>query len=204
MSNDLKQIHFGRLTVISWEPGQKAKVSCICGNEKIVMRSNLRSGGTTSCGCLHKEVIGALRRTHGKRWTPEYFVWLNMRSRCMNPKNKHYKDYGGRGIKICDRWDSFSLFLEDMGSRPSPKHRIDRKDNDGSYSPENCRWVTEHFQQRNKRSNQLITHKGKTMCLVDWQNETGIPRQRIAYRIKMGWSMDDVFGVTPILGRNSH
>lgn len=195
---------FGRLIVVSIGSGRSVLVKCDCGMEKEVTRSNLQGGNTNSCGCLKRKLIGDRSRTHGKRWTAEYGVWLNMRSRCFNPKNKHYKDYGGRGIKQCERWDDFSKFLEDMGERPSREHRIERRDNDGPYCPENCCWATEYEQSRNRRSTHNVTYHGVTKCLTDWQAITGIPRKQIAYRLNRGWDIEDVFNVPVIYGRNTH
>ena len=149
---------FGRLVVIEKTDKRSGtnviwKCKCDCGNEVFVSSSNLRSGHTQSCGCLQKERVSKAKTTHGMRFTSEYYSWNNMKARCYNPNYKHYKDYGGRGITICDRWrDSFENFLEDMGSKPSNKHSIDRIDVNGNYDPENCKWSTSQEQARNKRN----------------------------------------------------
>ena len=98
---------------------------------------------------------------------PEYTVWGNMRDRCNRPANKQFHNYGGRGIRVCERWDSFPAFLEDMGPRPSPEHEIDRIDNDGDYEPNNCRWATPAEPRRNKRTNRLLTVNGETLTVTD-------------------------------------
>lgn len=124
---------------------------CDCGQEKTVRGSNLTSGHVKSCGCLLREADQGI--THGLSHAPEYIVWLSMKRRCSNPKNESFKYYGGRGIKVCDRWlHSFENFLDDMGSRPSPEHSIDRINVDGDYEPSNCRWATLSEQARNKRT----------------------------------------------------
>jgi hypothetical protein len=123
---------------------------------------------------------------------PEYSVWTGMIHRCHNPKRHNYPRYGGRGIVVCDRWrESFAAFLEDMGPRPSMRHQIDRIDNDGPYSPDNCRWASLEEQGRNKRSNHLITAFGKTQTLSEWATETGLRRECIASRLEYGWTPEE-------------
>src|SRR5688500_16157023 len=113
---------------------------------------------------------------HGLRNCSEYRAWASMKQRCLNPKVVAYPQYGQRGIKVCDRWlTSFPNFYADMGPRPSPSHSLDRIDNDGDYTPDNCRWATRVEQGRNQRTNVLFTHNGKTQCLTAWSEEIGIP-----------------------------
>lgn len=124
------------------------------------------------------------RHRHGLRQLPEYKVWAGMKTRCSNPRQRAYADYGGKGIKVCQRWiDSFDAFLQDVGRRPSPIHSLDRIDVRGDYCPENCRWATPHEQSRNTTQNRMITAFGKTQCLLDWSRETGIPRETIKNRM---------------------
>lgn len=140
---------FGRLTVISRSNNDKwnnAKwlCRCECGNEKIISGQLLRNGEARSCGCI--------KRKHGQSNTPTYRSWMRMRERCCRPGDKRYKDYGGRGIIVCDRWrNSFENFFADMGERPSSKHSIDRIDVNGNYEPGNCRWSTTVEQRHNRR-----------------------------------------------------
>lgn len=129
--------------------------SCDCGNTKSIVSQSIRNGKTISCGCHMREMISKNRTKHGHARTgnkhPAYLTWLSMRQRCKNPKTDAYKWYGGRGIKVCKRWDSFENFLEDVGERPSTKHSIDRINNDGDYTPNNTKWSTSKEQNENRR-----------------------------------------------------
>lgn len=165
---------------------------CDCGHALIVRGVSLQSGATTSCGCFHREKVGAANRTHGMSGaTPEYRAWAHMLRRCYTPTTREYRHYGGRGIKVCDRWrESFENFYADMGPRPTADHSIDRIDNDGDYEPKNCRWTTAGVQARNTRKNVNLTFNGKTQTISEWTRELGFERETLRYRIAKGWPVD--------------
>jgi len=166
---------YGRLTPIEVIGRNKHgkiiwKCLCDCGNYTETLAVYLRSGDTASCGCFGKEQRIKSVTTHGaSRKLPEYEIWKGIRARCYNPNHESYANYGGRGIKMSERWDDFTNFLIDMGQRPTKKHSVDRFPNiDGDYSPDNCRWATDYQQSRNKRNNRWFEYQGKKMILADW------------------------------------
>jgi hypothetical protein len=129
---------------------------------------------------------------------PLYVTWKMMRQRCTNPKAVGYKNYGGRGVKVCDRWQQFENFAKDVGARPSDKHTLDRHPNKhGDYEPNNWRWATSKDQNRNRRSNRLITYKHKTKTVTEWGEFFGMPPTRILGRLKYGWSFEDAVSAEP-------
>lgn len=194
---------FGRLKVVreaGWiGPHRKRAwwVECRCGKSKVVKQNNLVSGKTKSCGCLladHlRKMAGTAGLTHGDSYSREYRAWGNMRRRCYGVNGPRYKDWGGRGVQVCDRWRrSYSEFLKDMGRAPSKDHSLDRIDPDGNYEPGNCRWATRSEQQRNRRDNNCLTAFGRTQSIDDWADEVGITRATIRGRMRLGWEPEDI------------
>lgn len=194
----------GRLTVIRYigadgrypSGGLRHKwlVRCDCSPEKEKIIAHKDLGVSRSCGCLQRECAkrtGMLNTTHGRRYAVEYRAWVNMKSRCYDPRQPHYADYGGRGIGVCERWlEAFENFYEDMGPRPTPDHSIDRIEVNGNYEPSNCRWATRKRQQRNRRGAVMLTFRGSTKCLNDWADELGILSGTIRNRLFTGWSVE--------------
>lgn len=186
---------FNYLTVIretkGSRPGRHVEVQCDCGNRKIIAAPKLLAGDTQSCGCMRGLLIAKKRITHGATKTAEYQVWQGMLRRCANPRMPGFPNYGGRGITVCERWrDSFENFYADMGRRPSADHSIDRIDNDGPYSPENCRWATRSEQARNKSTNRVLTYRGITATVAEWSERTGIHHRTITSRLRdHGWAV---------------
>lgn len=165
---NLRGRRFGRLLVLRRDGSNSGGAClwicrCVCGNKKTVTRNNLQTGNTKSCGCFRREETGRRGRLHIKhghnrnhKQSPEYFSWQAMIQRCTNPRNVSWKDYGGRGIRVCRRWRNFQSFLVDMGPRPDGK-TLDRKRNSCNYEPLNCRWATHKEQRRNRRKRSLTS-----------------------------------------------
>lgn len=183
---DLTGLEFGRLTVMNTTGKDKHgrylwKCKCVCGNEKTIATYILKSGHTKSCGCFRKEVTSERAKKHGKRHSAEYEIWCGIMQRCTNPNHIAYKNYGGRNITICDRWKDFSLFIEDMGERPTPSHSVERNENEKGYTPENCRWATREEQARNTRIRKSNTSGVQG---VNWHKSSGKWDVRISYKGK--------------------
>jgi hypothetical protein len=186
---DIQGRRYGRLVVLrrAVVPNSRNAMwecQCDCGGNTVAAAANL--GKTKmSCGCLQSEVAttvlrkNTLLRTdlHGMSKWPEWGIWSRMKQRCNNPKDPKYHRYGGRGIKVCERWEnSFKNFLFDMGRRPSKRYSIDRIDNDGNYEKANCKWSSAKAQARNTRTNVWIEINGVRLCLEDWCTTLGVPR----------------------------
>lgn len=167
---------------------------CDCGTIKFFRAYLLMTGATKSCGCYNSEIAtqkAKSRATHGMSKTNIYMSWSTMVSRCYTPTHGSFPKYGARGVGVCDRWRySFSHFYSDMGNKPTPKHTIERINSAKDYSPDNCRWATQAEQNRNKNNNHIIVYNGRSQCLMDWANETGIGFHTLAARIKNGWTLE--------------
>ncbi len=188
---DLTGKQFSRLNVVSqikngpirsyWE------CLCTCGESTQVRGNNLTTGKVRSCGCLSVETARRKATKHGlsTKYPKEYESWKSMRYRCKNGyRNK---------VKVCKRWNSFSLFMKDMGLKSPAKPTIERLDNNGDYTPSNCVWASYKTQGRNKINNRLITFNGRTLCLAEWAEELSIPRLKLLKRLNRGWSIGRAF-----------
>lgn len=177
---------YGNLTVLDKE-GRYRIVKCDCGIEKKVRIDHLKSGATISCGCVGKKNSRKAKITHGMSDTRVFKIWEGILYRCNNP----VKNYGNRGISVCDRWKDFEGFYEDMGDPPTKKHSIDRIDVNGDYCNKNCRWATQKQQTRNKRNNTILTHEGKSLSIAGWSELTGIKPSTICARLySYGWDVE--------------
>jgi hypothetical protein len=193
---DLTGNKYGRLTVIEraglTRPGRHWLCLCDCGGEAVCSTNNLRRGISKSCGCYHRERAKEGATKHGYRGEKLNWVWSSMKQRCSNPNNAAYKNYGGRGIRVCDEWQEYAPFREWAFNNGYVEGLLlDRKNNNGNYEPKNCRWVTRIEQNRNKRSNRLITYEGKTMCATEWASELGVPSRLLLDRLNLRWNAKD-------------
>jgi hypothetical protein len=194
---------YGRLTAIRLVercPKKRHKwlFSCECGNEKVIAIPHVVAGNIQSCGCLQRERAALFATKHGLQATHarEYGAWIHIKGRCGNPNNQDFRYYGGRGIRVCDRWaNDFAAFMADMGPAPDG-FSIDRIDNNGNYEPANCRWADRVTQMNNRRSNRRIEIGDQTKNLSEWCKESGVGVATAIYRIKTGRDPDQVFANT--------
>lgn len=202
-SKNLTGQRFGRITVIERANDYISPKGCHrpmwlcrcdCGNEVVIDPSKLKSEHTQSCGCLKNEKARERLKKHGMSHTKTHQEWIGIRQRCLNPNCKDYKDYGARGITMCDRWrDSFEAFYEDVSKLKhfeEKEYTLNRIDNDGNYEPNNVEWASAITQQNNKRSNRLITYEGKTQTVAQWAREMNMSYSKLINRIYLGWSIE--------------
>lgn len=198
---------FGRMTVV-YELVERVHqkraylCQCECG-EATVKTSAALFKGIVSCGCYARENASIAHKTHGysnDRKSRVYRIWINMRVRCSKPNAPDYARYGGRGIQVCARWQSFENFLADMGLPPSAIHTLDRKNVNGNYELDNCKWSTQTEQQRNRRNNVVLSYGGLTLILTEWAEATGIQAGTIGRRInKYGYTVGKALGYPEII-----
>lgn len=207
---DLTGQRFARLTVTSFAgywvrtDGDRAAAwhcTCDCGTAVAVRANGLRTGHTTSCGCYKRELNATQMTTHGLTDHPLYDTWQGIVQRCTNPDNMNYPGYGARGITVCAEWlESPEQFIADMGPSYREGLTIDRVDNNGPYSPTNCRWATPSEQSRNRRTNRWIEYGGVRMILIDWASALGLGEDALRARLdRHGWSVERALteGVDP-------
>lgn len=189
-------LRFGRWVVLKRDSAKASNggavflCRCDCGTEKIVVGDKLRRGTSQSCGCLRNEMSAERESTHRLTKHRLYPVWQGMMARCTRPHNPAYPDYGGRGIRVCARWGDVRAFIADNEAAATPGTTMDRIDNDGDYDPGNVRWATRQEQSRNRRSNVLLTHDGRTMTLTEWALEIGVKPRTLWKRINDGWGVE--------------
>lgn len=199
---NISGMRYGRLTVITLHGKDKGGKNlwlcrCDCGNEILADSGRLTSGNTMSCGCFRKEKSCYNHKQHGLSNSKIYKAWSSMRSRCNCKTNKVYYRYGGRGIKVCKEWDdNFQAFYDwSISNGFRDDLTIDRIDNNGDYSPDNCRWATMLIQDNNKRNNVFIAHNGETHTAAEWDRLLGNCDGTVADRLRRGWSVEDAISV---------
>lgn len=177
--------------------GQRPKYLCVCdcGKEKLIDVSSVKRGAD-SCGCFTSQKITNSNRVHGMSRTKIHSIWKAMKQRCLNPKNQRYKDYGGRGISICNSWLDFQNFYKDVGDYPE-RMSLDRIDNNKGYSPENCRWATYTQNANNTRKSTSVEYRGETKTLSEWCTLLGLNRTAMATRLSYKWDVERMFN-TPV------
>ena len=190
---------YGRLTVLSTHRKEGtykyyAKCLCVCGSSPRYYRlDKLREGHTQSCGCLHTEAV----TKHGLWRHPLFPIWSAMMSRCHNPKDRRFSDWGGRGICVCPEWHTPAQFVTDMFPTYKLGLTIERIDNNGHYNPSNCKWAPRREQDRNKSNNVWLPHNAITKILADWAADYSINRSTLAYRLKHGWPVGKALETLP-------
>ena len=197
---DLSGGRFGRLVVLERaENDAKGRTRwtclCDCGNSVCTRASLLKRGTTQSCGCLGRELSVKRNTVHGEAGSRLHKIWANMKNRCSCKSHRAYENYGGRGIEVCEEWQDFREFRDWALSHGYAENlTLDRKDNDGPYAPDNCRWATAKEQGNNRRTNHPLTYNGETKTLSQWAEVLGMSDSTLYSRVVMrGWSLHDAF-----------
>lgn len=183
--------------------------NCDCGLNVLIAEESLKSGNTKSCGCLKVETAAKQMTTHGLKSHPLYSTWQTMKQRCYNKNTESYGNYGERGIEVYTEWrtcfESYVNYIEtNLGCNPSSGYTLDRIDNNKGYFPGNLQWASKKAQQRNRRSNRILTYKGESKCLAAWAEERGISATVILTRLnKLGWSIEKAI-TTPVIEKFSN
>lgn len=201
---DLSGLRFGKLVALEALESRQGcwfwEFQCDCGKKTVKRGTQVASGKIHSCGCYRSQRLpgepdfAPVKHGHTRRgaFPPEYQAWTAMNRRCRDPKAAFLKDYGARGIRVCDRWArDYEAFLADVGPRPSPLHSIERIDVNGNYEPGNVRWATPTEQARNKRNNRVLELRGERRTLIEWSERAGMRRETVARRLARGWSVED-------------
>lgn len=205
---DLIGFKYHRLTVVAEATKLRSDgplrwlCQCDCGSTVEVVGGNLKNGHTKSCGCLKIEEFKERVTTHGlsRQYRREHQTWKAIHQRCQNPNVSGYDRYGGRGITVSPEWDTFDRFLEDMGPSPGSSHSIERRDNDGPYSPDNCYWSSKTEQANNRRTNRMVTAFGETASLAvmvrKYAERLGLKYATVQRRLNGGWSAEKALTTT--------
>ncbi|KKM98525.1 hypothetical protein LCGC14_1157150 [marine sediment metagenome] len=175
--------HLNNYGVLYWH------VKCDCGNKRAVRGSSLKNGHTKSCSCFHKEITSKTFKKHGRCGESIYGIWNSMKQRCLNINDSAYKYYGGRGINVCERWMKFENFIKDMGERPEDL-TLERKNNNGDYTPRNCKWATRKEQNNNNRSNRILKYNGLSLTIAQWADKLKIKPNTLNNRVFREWSTE--------------
>lgn len=193
---------FGRWTVIDYAPPDiysgkrhlRWLCRCDCGTVRSVKAQSLKRGASKSCGCYHSELmetVGKVNKTHGMSETRLYRIYKHMRTRCYNPNDIRYSNYGGKGVTICDEWSKFEPFAEwALSHGYDDALSIDRIDVNGDYSPENCRWVSNREQANNRTSNKNYTFNGETHNIAEWADIYSMNYKKLYKRLHVGWDIE--------------
>lgn len=196
MVKDISGLSVGRLKVEAFSHKLRRvhyyRCACSCGRVAVIAKYKLTKGLTKSCGCLRIEATKEKLTKHGQTDTRLHEIWCGMRKRC-----RQHRNYAGRGIAVCERWQKFENFLADMGHPPTSRHSLERIDNDAGYSPTNCRWATAQEQSNNTRRNVHVCIAGERMTMSEAARKYKVARTKVWWRLSRGWSIEEAVGLRP-------